>query len=345
MSGMPTNNEPITQSRRRVLQTSAMLGVLGIAGCIGTNGGGNGGEFPSKDLRYIVPFSEGGGTDTYARSFQSSLSDASGQSIVVDNIEGAGSLRGTEEAFRAEPDGHTFIGFNPPATPTTWLIHQPQWDIREFEGIAYIGRTAYVLIANSDYGIEGLEDLQQRYESGEFSALGGQEPGHLYHIAALLFQNQLGIPWKEYVAFPGTGPIVQAVISDEVPAGIATDTGALSAVEDGRADVVAVLHSDGSSVFPETETVTEQGFGNIDHAGGIFRGIYAPPDTPSERVEQLSSIFEEAANSDEVGQWSEDSGNDVSYGGPDEVNEILNDSIELIQETVDIESVREGATD
>lgn len=335
--------EDKAHSRRQILKYGSVLttaGMTSMTGCL-TDDGGDGGDFPSDDFRYIVPFSEGGGTDTYARAIAPSLSEASGQDVTVDNIPGAASLRGTEEAYQAEDSGHSFIGFNPPATNTSWLIHQPDWDITDMSGVAYIGRTAYVLIANSDQNVEDLSDLQSRYESGEFTAFGGQEPGHLYHIAALLFRDQLDIPWQEYVAYPGTGPIVQSVISGEVPVGIATDTGALSAVEEGRADVVAVMHSDGSTVFPDAPTIGDQGFEGIDYAGGIYRGIYAPPSTSDERVNALSGLFEEAVQSDEMQEWSEETGNDVSYGGPSEANDILAETTELIRDKVDIESVRE----
>lgn len=303
-------------------------------------------EFPTNDIRYIIPFGEGGGTDTYARQMVPEMDERLDVNIAIENISGAASLRGTGEAFYSEPDGHTICAFNPPSTPVSEMVNPQDFELPDMEGVCTYARTPFVIVANSDYEIEGYDDLMDRYEDGDLEVFSGKERGGVDHVMALLMQELHGFNWDRYVGYDGTGPAVQATLSDEVPACIATDTGAEAGVEAGDLDLVVGLVSEesgGSNVFPDVDTVVDLGYDNIDFIANLTRGIYAPPDTPADRRQVIADVVEEAIQTDAVQDWSEDTGNVVEFGDGDFADQVLQDAYDIIPENVDLEEVREAA--
>lgn len=340
--------------------TASVATTMGLAGC--TASGKQDGEtttpgeettfapvdqeYPEsgRTVTYIVPFSQGGGTDTYGRQIMPVAANELDVNVQINNVPGGASLRGTGRIVNAEPDGYTMGAFNPPSTPLSYLVFEPDYDLRELEGICSYARTPYVIIANADANVEGMEDLVSRYNEGEFSAIGGcQAKGGLNHVTSLVMKNQYDMQWENYVGYDGCAPAAQAVASGEIPATIGTDVAVQGTVEAGRADVVAVLQSAGSGVFPDVEPVTEQGFSEIDYIGGLNRCMWFPPDTDEGTVNRMANAVRVATQSDEVQQWSEESGNIVEFSGPETANQLLEDTLERLPEEVDIEQIREEA--
>ena len=188
-----------------------------------------------RTVTYIVPFSEGGGTDTYARQIMPVAGDELGVNIQISNVPGSASLRGAGRIVNAEPDGYTMGGFNPPSTPLSYLVFEPDYDLRELEGIAVYARTPYVIITSADENVEDMEDLISRYNEGDFTAIGGcQSLGGLNHVTSLVMQNQYDMQWENYVGYDGCAPAAQAVASGEIPAAIGTDVAVQGTVEADR---------------------------------------------------------------------------------------------------------------
>jgi tripartite-type tricarboxylate transporter receptor subunit TctC len=352
------------KNRRKFLATVATTGVLGIAGCSGSSGGGNtestgggsedsgnngGGEttgsssnsdFPNERIKAIIPFGQGGGTDIYARKVWSKASDIAGVPVQFENITGAGGMRGGAQLYNAEPNGYSVAPMNTPEVTTT-LVDQTDFKLSEFRGVASHATTAMVVITNSEKNVENFDDFASRYESGEFKSIGGMSPGSPTHLIALLFKNDFEIPWQNYVPYDGSGPVGQAVASGELPAGIVTETTAQSISDTGNIDVVAALTSDGSAVFPELESHTEYGYPNIDYAGQIGRFFLTAPETPDARVQELGDLVKQAIQSDELQNWSEETGNPLKFiGGPDYVDDLIQQAYDEIPEKVDIEALR-----
>lgn len=303
-------------------------------------------EFPTENIRYIIPFGEGGGTDTYAREMVPLMDDRLDVNIAIENVSGAASLRGTGEAYYEEPDGHTMVAFNPPSTPVSEMVNPQDFELPAMEGVCTYARTPFVIVANSEYEIEGYDDLMDRYEDGDLEVFGGKERGGVDHVMALLMQELHGFEWDRYVGYDGTGPAVQATISDEIPACISTDTGAEPGVDAGDLDVVVSLVSEeggGTEVFPELEDVVELGYENIDFISNLTRGIYAPPETPADRREVIADVVEEVLATDHMQEWSEDTGNVVEFGDGETAKQVLEDAYEIIPENVDLDDVREAA--
>lgn len=326
--------------RRSILKYSGVSMTAGLAGCLGGEGD-NSDEYPSDSITDIIPFSEGGGTDTFHQPLMPIFSDELGVNIEIEHIPGGGSLRGTAQAYEAEPDGYTIVGFNPPSTPATWLMNEPEldWDITEFEGIGYMGGAPYILVVHEDINAESYSDVMDLYSSGELSNLGGQAVGSVTHLAAEIMKSVHGFEYGQYVGYEGSGPLAQAVSSGEVPAGIVTQSNAL-AIRDNTTPILNLASEAPPAGLTDLDTTADAGVEPIDYIATVRMSLFAPPETPQERREVLESALENAVKSDEYQQWGEDSNNVVLFGGIDEAKNQLVDSVEEIRANVDVERIR-----
>lgn len=343
-----------TANRRRFLQLAgAGAASVGLAGCLsggggGGGGGGNGGGSwsPSQTMRYIVPYDEGGGTDTYARGIVEAFTDKLGQNVQIDNIPGAGGLNGFGQLMQAQPDGHTILGSATPLEVAPQLLENPGFDQRDATGIGVFGSSTWTLVVNEKYKgeVKDLTDVIKKHNSGEWKNIGVQSPGSSQDIITLLAKykfNDYDWQWENRVRYTGTGPVAEAVAKDEVPCGIGTDAGTRSVVENGSIYPATTFVSDGSPVYPDIPSVTDLGFQQMDFIGGLNRGMYAPPETPKNRRQVISNRLKQAVNDERTQQWSEKTGNPVTYEGISRAEEIMTQAFKKFNELNIIELVQQ----
>lgn len=329
-------------SRRRFLTLAGAGAVASLAGCIADNGGGDDVDEdwePSETIRNIIPYDEGGGTDVYGRGIVEPLSDAMGVDIQIDNVPGGGGLNGFGDAIGAEPDGHTLVQSATPLEVTPQLLDDPGFDQRDLEGVATIGRSTWCLIVNPEYEgeVETFDDVKEMHNSGEWDTIGVQEPGSPQDIITKLardvdeYADEYDWNWEEQVQYTGTGPVTEAVTSGEVPCGIGTDAGTEPNVSAGDVYPICTFFSEGTDVYPDIPSITDEGYPDVDFISGVTRGVYAPPETPDQIIQVLTERFEEAVNDERYEQWHEETGNPIFYGGPDEANAAIDDAFEELQ--------------
>jgi tripartite-type tricarboxylate transporter receptor subunit TctC len=316
--------------------------MIGLAGCVGDDGNGNGdGDFPSESLTWMIPWSEGGGTDTYARQLAPLMEEPLGEAIEIDNRPGAGSLVGSEWLHQQDNDGHTFGTVNTPGWEFTWRVEEVEgWDPADFEPISYSGVFGYTIIANDNHGIEDFADLQDAYDAGEIDNFAYQGVGSDSHMISLLLRDKYDLNWGNIVPYDGGGPVNEAVISDEVPAGIATNTSAGDAVESGNVSAIVNLMDIDLPAFPEIDQITNYG-DSLAYITEFRQTQVAPPDTPEDVRQELSEAVEVAATSDEAQEWAEETGNVLEYGDLEEAREALEGTVEELEENVDFEEFQQ----
>ena len=345
----------ISINRRRFLKRTGAGSVVLLSGCIAGNNGNNGtGEEsdwePSESMRWIIPYDQGGGADAYARGIIEPLNDAMGQNIQIDNIPGSGGLNGIGEAIGSEPDGHTFTSTATPLEVTPQLLEDPGFDQRDLEGVCTVGNSTWVLIVNEEYEdeVETFDDVREMHNSGEWTSIGIQSPGSPQDIMTLLakyeeeeYGPEYDWQWEDRVQYTGTGPIAQAVTSGEVPCGIGTDAGTEPNVESGGVYPVVTFFSEGTEVYPDLPSVTDEGYPEMDFIASLNRCVFAPPDTPKDRIEVLADRFEEATEDERYEEWSENTGNPIFFEGPEETEALMNDAFDEMEELELVELIEE----
>ncbi|AXR79802.1 putative exported protein [Natrarchaeobaculum sulfurireducens] len=323
------------------------LGAVGLAGCLGDdddNGSGNGDGFPTDSLTWMIPWSEGGGTDTYARQILPGMEGPLDQSVDVDNRPGAGSMVGTEWLSTQDPDGYTFGTVNSAGAHFTWAAEglEDSFHIEEdFEPISYAGTFGYTLIVNRDlgeeYGIEDYGALRDAYADGDISGFGYQGAGSDSHLATLLLRDDYGLEYDNSVPYDGGGPTSEAVQSGEVAAGFATNTSAIGAEESGEAYTVVNLMDievDATEMGEDLDMITNYG-DSMAWLVEFTQTQLAPAGTPEEERQIISEAVEVGVNSDSAQEWAEDTGNILEYGDMDAAEEAWTGIVEEQEQQVE----------
>lgn len=359
-------------NRRRFLQAVGVTSAVTVAGCLGDDEDDDDTAAPADDdgddttepadddddddpgvwrpedrIRYVVPYDEGGGTDVYARGIVEAFSDALGVPVQIDNVPGAGGLNGLGEVLRAEPDGQTIAGNAGPLEVAPQLLDDPGFDIRDLTGLGVVGRSTWCVVVNEEYEgeVETFDDVLEKYETGEWENIGVQSAGSSQDIIVLLykyvFEEEVGWDWDNRVRYTGTGPVSEATASGEVPCGIGTDAGTQAVVDTGRIYPVCTFFSEGTEVYPDIPSVTDEGYPEIDFIGGVWRGIYGPPDLPDDIIEGYADALQETVDDERVQDWTADTGNPTLFEGPEVAEQNFEDAFAAFDEFDVLELVEE----
>lgn len=255
--------------------------------------------FPSRPVRLIVPQSAGGSTDVIARVVAQKMAEGLGQTVVVDNRPGAGSINGTEMVVHAAPDGHTLLAVAASFTINPALHKKLPFDpIRDFTPVAQLATLPHILIVHPSVPVDSVKAL---------IALAKSRPGQLNyassgiatstHMAAELFMhitgtNMVNVPYK------GGSPAITAMLGGQCQVNFATISTAIPHVRAGKLRALAVTSGKRSVAAPEYPTIAEAGVPGYDHSSWV--GLLAPAKTPQPVVARLNAEAVKAAHSQEV---------------------------------------------
>lgn len=336
--------------RRAFLKRNGAISVglvAGLAGCIddGSDDAADGEpieDFPSEPVNKLIPWSEGGGTDVFSRQTQGGMEDFLDETVRIENAPGASSLTGLSELYDQPTDGYHMGTATPPSSTLAWLLDEPEFDITEFEPIGAIGSFYYTFIVNSEYDhIENFEDLRDAYNDGEFTQVGYQGVGDASDVIIEILRDEYDFGWEDKVPYDGGGPTREAVDSDEVPAGVVTNTTGQGADEDGDSFLVFSVSSEELPYDPDLDTLANYDGPNMDFIANFTLLEVAPPGTPEEFLDVLSEAVEAGVSSDEAQQWADDTGNDLYYLDREESQDVLTDAVAGIEDNIDVDAYRE----
>lgn len=314
----------------RGIGAASTLSITGIAGCTDLFG---------EDITWIIPFSEGGGTDAFAREYQEHIEDHLDETIQIDNVPGSGALDGIDRLYTEDDDGTVFATANTPSWQFAWrssdIIDDDDWHPSEFEPIAVSGIFAYVIIVNDSYDITDYEELRDAYQSGELSNFAFQGADHdTSHVSARL-RDDYGLEWEERVPYDGGGEVQEAVISDETPAGIVTSTTGVQAVESDARAVVSLVEEE-LAAFPDIDQIVNYGE-PLDYITEFELTQIAPPGTGESEREELMDAIEYATEQEAVQQWADDTGNEVLFRDMDATADSLDGVVETLEANIDFD--------
>ncbi|HXF65229.1 MAG TPA: tripartite tricarboxylate transporter substrate binding protein [Burkholderiales bacterium] len=244
-------------------------------------------DYPSRPIRMVVPFAPGGGSDISARVLADGLGEALGQTIVVDNRPGAGSILGCDIVAKSTPDGYTLLLGNISMAFNTALYRKLPYDaIRDFAPITLVTDQPNILVAHPALPAKTFQ---------EFIALAESQPGKLTYGSAgvgagthlamemLLMARKLDLV---HVPYKGTGPALTALLGNQISVFFSTYASALPHVKAGRLRAFAVTSAQRTATLPEVPTVAESGFPGYVYS--TWYGLLAPAGTPRAIVQKLN---------------------------------------------------------
>jgi tripartite-type tricarboxylate transporter receptor subunit TctC len=257
--------------------------------------------YPTHPVKIIVPFAAGGPADNYARVIAQRLQETLGQTFVVDNRPGAGSVMGTEAAARAAPDGYTLLLMSNAHTVNETLVpNKPFVLTRDFVAVAPINYSDLVLVANPSVPDLSLKDLIQRAKAhpGKINyASSGQ--GTPYHMAGELFKSMAGVHLV-HIPYRGSSGARNDVLGGQVELMFDAVTTMAEQVRAGKVRALATTGLQRSSVLPDVPTVSEAGVPGYEAT--IWLGLMAPKGTPKAVVDRLNEAVSRTVNLPEVRQ-------------------------------------------
>jgi tripartite-type tricarboxylate transporter receptor subunit TctC len=255
--------------------------------------------FPSRPVKIIVPYGVGGSADVYARYLSAKLQDSVGQSFVVENRPGGGSIVGTDAVAKSEPDGYTLLMMSNTHTVNETLIPKKPFDLmRDFAPITGVSYSDLIMVVHPSVQAGTLK---------EFIALVKSKPGAMnyassgngtpYHMAGELFKAMAGVNLV-HVPHKGSDQARVAVLGGQVQMMFdAVPTMAANA-KAGKVKALGTTGEKRSNVTPELPTLAEAGVPGYE--AGLWLGLMAPKATPRPVLEKLNAEVNKLLNSAEV---------------------------------------------
>ena len=264
-------------------------------------GGAAAQNWPTRPVKIVVPFAAGGPADNYARFLATRLQEALGQSFVVEDKPGAGSLIGTDAVAKAPPDGYTLLLMSNTHTVNETLIPgKPFVLTRDFTPIAPINYSDLVLVAHPSVPAASIKDLlklaKDRPGKLNYASSGLGTP---YHMAGELFKSMSGV-YLVHIPYRGSSGARTDVMGGQVQLMFDAVTTMAEQVKAGKVKALATTGMQRSSVLPDVPTVHEAGVANYEAT--IWLGLLAPKGTPKAIIDRLNEAVSRIASQDAVRQ-------------------------------------------
>jgi len=249
--------------------------------------GSNAQGFPSRPIRFMVPWPPGGGIDIAARALQPKLAEFLGQPVIVDNRPGAAGMIGTQMVARAPADGQTIIlgAAGPNAIVPLTMPKQPYEPIAAFAEVAHFANTVYAFSVNAGSPVMTIKDLVAlaRAQPGKVTSgvTGTATPAH---IAGEYLRVASNVSMTTVVYKGAAAPLLE-VMGGQITMAITTISPVLPQARAGKLRVLAVTSGKRSSQIPDVPTLAESGYPGFEVVN--WYGVLAPAGTPPEAIERL----------------------------------------------------------
>lgn len=270
------------------------LGAAGLAAPALGQGG-----FPSRTINIIVPFAAGGPTDTVTRLTAEAMGRDLGQTVVVENVGGAGGTLGAARVAQARPDGYTLllhhIGM---ATAPTLYRRLPYDAVNGFETIGLVTEVPMTLVARKDFPANSLaEAVAVIKREGDKLNYANAGIGAASHLCGLLLMKAVGQAMTT-VPFRGTGPAIQELLSGRVDLMCDQTTNTTEQIKSGDIKVFNVTTPERVQALSNVPTAKEAGLPEFEVS--VWHGLYAPKGTPGEVTQRLSRGLQAALRDEKL---------------------------------------------
>jgi tripartite-type tricarboxylate transporter receptor subunit TctC len=251
-------------------------------------------QYPTKPVTVIVPFAAGGPTDTVARSLGAAMSKSLGQSIVVENVGGAGGTVGATRAKNAQPDGYTVFLHHIGMSTAPSLYRKLQFNpLTDFETIGLVVDVPMTLIARADFPASNFaEFLTYVRENKAKMNLANAGIGSASHLCGLLFMSAIQTDFTT-VPFNGTAPAMNALLGKQVDFMCDQTTNTTGQIAANSVKVYGVTSKARVGTLANVPTLQEQGLKGFEV--GVWHGLYAPKGTPKAALDKLNAALQAAA--------------------------------------------------
>lgn len=266
-------------------------------------------DYPSKPIKIIVAFPPGGTSDVMGRMMAEPLSRVLKQPVTVENIGGGGGVIGTERGVKAAADGYTIIqtgvGQNAVAHGLDPDLIKRYNSNTDFIHLSQIHHGPNVLVVNAERPFRTLRDVVQYAKANPGKLDYGYTHAASGHMAMELFKQRAGL-FMTGIPYRGGGPMMTAVLGNEIPLMFINQDVALPHVKSGKLRALAVSSLQRNPLFPDVPTVAESGYPGFQALS--WSGLSVPKGTPQAVVDKLDAAIKEVMTSPAIKQRMESAG-------------------------------------
>jgi len=280
-------------------------------------------NWPTRPVKFIVPFPPGGSVDPLARLIGVRLADSLGQQFIIENKTGASGSIGTAFVAKSPPDGYTFVFvFDTHAVNPALIPNMPFDTVKDLAPVMLVGTAPMAIVTNPAKPYKTFGDVLQAAKARpEALSIGSVGNGSLGHLAMIVVQQTGGFK-VTHVPYKGGGPMMADVMGSQIDLGIASVAALSANVKGGKLRALAVTGAKRSHVMPEVPTLAEQGFPGF--SAYAWWGIFAPVGTPKPILDKFHAELVKALGQPDLRkQLTEQLGMDLTASSPEALQKFL----------------------
>lgn len=249
-------------------------------------------DYPSKNIRLVVPFGAGGGTDAVGRTIANSAKDILGKNITIMNRTGGGGAVGMSFGAQQRPDGYTLtvVTREIASLPQMGLMHH---DVNDFRLIRMVNLDPAVVLVSKDSPFNTINDLIEEAKKSDGAVKFASTAAPNFYLMALEKDQNIKL---NAIPYNGSSEAIPAVLGKHTDVTMVTPGEAIAQLRSGQLKALGVMSDERIAHMPDVPTLKEQG---IDVVTGTWRGIAAPKSTPDEVIKILGDAFDKAMETDE----------------------------------------------
>jgi len=317
---------------RCVLVATALLATVGTAHAQQ--------KYPVRPIRLVVPFAPGGGTDIMARSLAQKLSEAFGQTVVVDNRAGGGGTVGTETVIRANPDGYTMIIVSGSFAANAAVYKLPYDSVNDIAPVALVGETGNVIALPLAVPIKSIQELiaYDKASPGKLN-YGSTGTGGFTHLITELF-NQLAGTKLTHIPYKGTGPALNDLLGGQIQVLFGSLPSTIPLIKQNRVRGIGVTTPKRSPALPDIPAIGEAVPG---YEAVLWYGFWGPKGLPKNIVTLWNTEIRKALKQPDLQQRLANEGLEPSDSPPERFNEVVKRDVAKWQRVVKTGNIKAGS--
>jgi len=289
---------------------AGIAAIVGASTLLGSNIASAQKDWPTKSIQLVVPFAAGGPTDTIARLIAVPMGQSLGQTVVVENVPGAGGTIASTKVARAAPDGYTiYIHHMGMATANALYDKLPYDPMTSFDYIGQVADVPMVLLGKKDLPANNFKELEAYIKAnGSKVTMANAGPGAVSQLCGLLFQSRLGVKLTN-IPYKGTGPALTDLLGGQVDLLCDQTTQTIPYIKDGRVKAFGTTTMKRLPAIANVPTLNEQGLKGFEVK--VWHGVYAPKGTPQPVLDKINAALKKALNTPDVKKRLDDANIDI----------------------------------
>jgi tripartite-type tricarboxylate transporter receptor subunit TctC len=267
---------------KRAIFGSALAMLLALAGSAGAQ------NFPDRQVTMVIPFAAGGPQDTIGRIVGQRMGELLGQSVIIENIGGAGGMTGGKRVADARPDGYTMIlGSVGTHAQNQTLYKHPLYNVvTDFTPVAYLALTPIAIITRLDLPVNNFKEFIAYAKANQDKmTYGSAGAGSATHLGCVVLDSAMGTKIT-HVPYKGTGPAMQDLLGGRIDFLCDVVAGAKAQIDGGKVKGIAMMTKERSQILPNLATTGEQG---LDVQAYTWSALFLPKGAPADVVKKLNA--------------------------------------------------------